>query len=84
MQRRTMENPYKKALTYLFILVGLCITGYLGYRAYHYAINAYNQAVDDAAERIKEKVKEGASEGVEEGAGKVLNPLTLPTKILRI
>lgn len=64
----------KKIILGLFIIGALALTGYLGYKLYH-------AAIEDATQKIRTAVSEGATEGVNKSVGGALNPLSWPKKI---
>jgi hypothetical protein len=74
MKKQNYLNQIIKALLIMLVL-GAAIAG-IGYGAfylYHFAIETYHAAVDDATQRIKS----GVSSGVQEGMGKSLNPVRM-------
>ncbi|MDR3551391.1 MAG: hypothetical protein P4L31_08310 [Candidatus Babeliales bacterium] len=68
-------NPIlRRIIRILLILVVILLVSYLGYKAYHFAIETYNAAIAHATSQIKQGVTEGVDEGVSGGIVKFLNP----------
>ena len=66
-----MDKTTRKIILFALIVLGLAVGGYIAYQIYEYV-----------ASDITTRVRKGVSEGIGEGVGGMLNPVTLPARLL--